>query len=116
MPHAALKTCAHPGCSALVGRGRCPVHRRALQRQVDANRGSARERGYTRSWDKARLVYLGEHPLCAECQRQGRVTAGTIVDHIIPHRGDQQLFWDRANWQTLCGACHGRKTLEEMCG
>ncbi|WP_189426952.1 HNH endonuclease [Devosia pacifica] len=27
-------------------------------------------------------------------------------DHITPHRGDDQLFWDRTNWQALCAHCH----------
>ena len=35
------------------------------------------------------------------------------VDHIIPHRGDQKLFWDRNNWQALCKPCHDRKTGKE---
>ncbi len=29
-----------------------------------------------------------------------------MVDHKIPHKGDQKLFWDRDNWQPLCKACH----------
>ena len=31
---------------------------------------------------------------------------GLVVDHITPHRGDQRLFWDRANWQPLCHDHH----------
>ena len=36
------------------------------------------------------------------------------VDHIIPHRGDMQLFWDVANWQGLCKSCHSKKTAQEQ--
>ena len=36
-----------------------------------------------------------------------------VVDHIIPHRGDQKLFWDQNNWQSLCKSCHDKKTLTE---
>lgn len=80
-------------------------------------RGSARERGYTRRWDKARLTYLQRHPLCVYCERQGRVTAATVVDHIIPHRGDQKLFWDTANWQSLCKPHHdAAKQVEDTKG
>lgn len=39
--------------------------------------------------------------------------AATVVDHIIPHKGDQYLFWDRSNWQPLCKLCHDRKTATE---
>lgn len=67
---------------------------------------TAAQRGYGYRWQKAREVWLGQHPLCVYCERQGRVTAGTVVDHIKPHRGDQDLFWDQRNWQTLCKPCH----------
>ena len=60
------------------------------------------------------LIHIFQsHPLCAECRKQGRYTKATVVDHIVPHRGDQKLFWDRSNWQPLCKACHDRKTWRE---
>jgi len=40
----------------------------------------------------------------------------TVVDHITPHKGDNDLFWDRANWQSLCESCHNRKTAAEDMG
>ena len=40
-------------------------------------------------------------------------TKATVVDYIVPHRGDQKLFWDKSNWQPLCKACHDRKTWRE---
>jgi len=33
-----------------------------------------------------------------------------VVDHIIPHKGDQQLFWNRDNWQPMAKSCHDKKT------
>lgn len=54
----------------------------------------------------ARERFLLTHPLCAECERSGRLTAATVVDHIVPHKRDQALFWDRDNWQPLCKLCH----------
>ncbi|HOO52277.1 MAG TPA: HNH endonuclease signature motif containing protein, partial [Alphaproteobacteria bacterium] len=48
--------------------------------------------------------------LCVECERKGHVIPATVVDHIIPHRGDETLFWDESNWQALCKKCHDRKT------
>lgn len=27
-------------------------------------------------------------------------------DHIVPHRGDPQKFFDPDNLQTLCASCH----------
>lgn len=94
-----------PGNFRLVDRSR-PTSRVPEQTQ----RPSARERGYNTRWDKARKTFLARQPLCAHCQANGKLTAATVVDHIVPHRGNQQLFWDRTNWQPLCTTCHNRKT------
>lgn len=75
-----------------------------------ADKRTAAQRGYDARWRAARLVFLRAHPLCAECEREGRVIAANVVDHIVPHRGDQVLFWDRENWAPLCGECHRAKT------
>ena len=64
------------------------------------------QRGYGSRWRKARDGFLKANPLCAYCQKQGRVEPATVVDHIKPHKGDQTLFWDKANWQPLCKQCH----------
>ena len=74
------------------------------------------ERGYGGRWQKARATYLRSHPLCLMCEREGRVTAATVVDHIKPHRGDQALFWDRSNWQPLCKPHHDRDKAREERG
>lgn len=64
------------------------------------------QRGYNYKWQKARERYLNSNPLCVYCQQIGRVTAASIVDHIVAHRGDMALFWDQTNWQSLCKPCH----------
>lgn len=74
---------------------------------------SSSKRGYGYAWQKARAGYLVSHPLCVYCEREGRVTAATVVDHRIPHRGDQALFWDKANWQALCATHHSRDKQRE---
>lgn len=73
-------------------------------------RGTAHERGYDYRWQKASKRFLRENPLCADCLERGRTEAATLVDHIIPHRGDMTIFWDKTNLQGLCVQCHGRKT------
>ncbi len=37
----------------------------------------------------------------------------TVVDHIRPHKGNQELFWDVTNWGALCKRCHDIKTVKE---
>jgi 5-methylcytosine-specific restriction endonuclease McrA len=45
------------------------------------------------------------------------VTAATVVDHIVPHRGNEALFWSIDNWQPLCQPCHdGAKQELEQTG
>jgi len=78
---------------------------------------SARQRGYTWQWEKARAVFLRSNPVCGMCQEHGLLTPAAVVDHIRPHRGDQALFWDETNWQSLCTACHnGHKQALEKSG
>jgi 5-methylcytosine-specific restriction endonuclease McrA len=33
-------------------------------------------------------------------------TSLLVCDHIKPHRGDERLFWDETNLQTLLKSCH----------
>ena len=70
------------------------------------DRKSSSERGYGHKWRKAREDFLSKNPLCVDHKCLGRVVVATVVDHIVPHNGDQKLFWDRKNWQPLCKVCH----------
>jgi 5-methylcytosine-specific restriction protein A len=80
-------------------------------------RTSSAKRGYNSRWQKARLTFLARNPLCKYCDKAGRVEAATVVDHIIPHKGDSKLFWDVENWQQLCAPCHNSiKQSEENKG
>lgn len=47
--------------------------------------------------------------------KRGIVEPATVVDHVIPHEGDEVLFWDESNWQSLCKTCHdsAKQTLEK---
>ena len=80
---------------------------------LQVNRPSASKRGYNYRWVKYSHNYLSAHPLCVICEAKGKTTAATVVDHIVPHKGSQELFWDVSNHQSLCASCHGRKTARE---
>jgi 5-methylcytosine-specific restriction protein A len=77
-------------------------------------RGTSAERGYGHAWRKARQAYLMKHPICllglTHVVDPMRPITASVVDHIEPHRGDQELFWDVANWQACCKRCHDAKT------
>lgn len=109
MPIKPKKPCKHPGCSELTYAKYCNTHNELYKNE----RLSAAERGYDSRWRKARNIYLKEHPLCAFCLKEGKFVQATVVDHIIPHRGDKKLFWDMNNWQPLCKSCHDKKTMTE---
>lgn len=82
--------------------------------KYDDRRGSSAQRGYGYKWQQARAAHLLQHPLCVMCKQQGGIKAADVVDHIIPHKGDQALFWDSGNWQSLCKEHHdGDKKLIE---
>lgn len=78
-----------------------------------STKGTAAQRGYGYKWQKARVGWLEAHPLCMYCQREGRVTAATVVDHSTPHRGDMVIFWDRSQWVSLCTHCHSSTKQKE---
>lgn len=61
---------------------------------------------YDYRWQKARKLYLMENPLCTMCREEGRYQEAEVVDHIIPHKGNQSLFWNQSNWQPLCKRHH----------
>ena len=104
MPMKPLNPCRHPGCPNITEERYCTVH------APDHKRATAHERGYTSKWQRLSKLYLKTNPLCVECKRRGRLTPATVVDHIVPHRGNEQLMWSESNWQALCKPCHDKKT------
>lgn len=117
MPARAFRPCVHIGCGRLVnGRNaRCDEHQKAHQNAVAKSRDPELHSMYGGAWRKARAAFLRAHPLCecVECMAIGRVRPATVVDHVIPHRGDYGLFWDSNNWQAMSKPCHDRKTATE---
>lgn len=61
---------------------------------------------YKSRWRRLRQAVLDKRPLCVMCLQDGRITPATVVDHIIPHRGNPALMWDEANLQPLCATHH----------
>jgi 5-methylcytosine-specific restriction endonuclease McrA len=71
----------------------------------------------TARWKQKRMaIFTRDLFTCQmrECRRLEGDTSQLVCDHIKPHRGDDALFWDDANLQTLCKPCHDRlKQIEE---
>lgn len=58
------------------------------------------------AWKRMRLVQLRKQPLCAMCEQSGKVKAADVVDHVVPHKGDEALFFDSSNLASMCKFCH----------
>lgn len=88
----------------------------ASRSDYEQRRGSARRRGYDARWERASAQHKADFPLCAGCLAVGRYTATAVTDHVVPHRGDPTLFWDRDNWQSACAWHHDvvKARLEHM--
>ena len=72
----------------------------------------------TARWQRLRWQVLTDAMFtCAMCGRLEGQSRNLVADHIRPHRGDEELFWDRANLQCLCKSCHdGAKQSMERRG
>lgn len=56
---------------------------------------------YDRAWEKYRAIFLSTNPRCYSCGE-----ASTVVDHLVPHKGDENLFRQLDNHLPLCKRCH----------
>lgn len=109
MPTRLPPPCRAPGCPELQvpgGRGYCEKHAREARKREDERRGSARERGYTKGYERAREWVLKRQPLCAVCRLEGRLTAAVVTHHVTPlSEGGTN---SAANLLPVCEACHAR--------
>lgn len=109
MPQAAPRPCTKTGCGALVedGTGRCPKH----PHPAWAKRANAPKRTRGRRLQTERHHLFMHNPLCVECIKQGRVSAATQRDHVVPLAEGGTDTSD--NTQALCDACHAIKSEAE---
>ena len=118
MPRRALRTCSYPRCPELVVSGYCEKHKREQQPRLNAFHIQEFQNLYnSKKWRIIRKNQLKKHPWCEECLRANPpvYTPATDVDHIEPHRGDVIKFFT-GPFQSLCKACHSRKTAFEVNG
>jgi 5-methylcytosine-specific restriction protein A len=119
MPSKPLRPCHKQGCPNLTRDKYCEDHISMAQQEqrqrdiakakaYDKKRGSPTARGYDYKWQQYRIEFLKRNPQCVVCG-----APSTIVDHVIPHKGNKGLFWTRFNHQALCKSCHDRKTATQ---
>ncbi len=125
MPWAPKHPCAQQGCPKLTDKRYCDDHkpkrdaaakaaaRLRWQDHEDAHPRESFDKRYGPNWRRARLMHLHEHPLCVECEREGLVVGGTIVDHIVGIQDGGSIL-DPDNLQTMCDRHHREKTQREL--
>ena len=77
-------------------------------RAYNAARPKTQNFYHTKRWKHLRDYFISKSPLCVECARRGVVTAGELVDHIIPIT-EGGATMDVDNLQVLWAPCHNRK-------
>ena len=73
----------------------------------------------TTRWRALRLVIFERDQFTCQWPSCGRLEGNTsklVADHRRPHRGDELLFWDETNLQTLCKPCHDSKKQRAEAG
>jgi len=119
VPSKPMKPCTSPMCAALTRDKYCSKHQDKVQdsaRHYDKYIRNKSSRAFynSRLWkDMRELMFRRDHGLCVQCRSKDIIKIGDVVDHIIPIRVDWLRRLDPANLQTLCHACHNKKTKED---
>ena len=106
MPYKPKRPCAFPGCGRLAeSKQYCAEHQKVVTKQYNRyERDPASNKRYGRAWKRIRDRYIKSHPLCEECEKQGRLTPVQEVHHRVPlSKGGTH---ERSNLVSLCHSCH----------
>lgn len=109
--------CRYPRCGAFIShRGYCDQHKHLEKDPAKgiANATPTKDHSHlynTTTWRKLRLKILERDNYC--CIKCGRSEDRMAVDHIQPHNGNEELFYNESNLQTLCPQCHAKKCYDE---
>lgn len=108
------RICKKSGCGRTCEENKqyCYVHKELEGKaKVFTRRGKSSEWHYlysTARWKRLSKDFLQQYPNCFVCGKPA-----TITDHITPHRGNAELFFNEDNLQPMCWSCHSRKTFRE---
>lgn len=59
-----------------------------------------------KKWKTYRFRFLHHNPQCYACGVHKNNGAKLHIDHILPHKGDKELFYNVTNFIPLCNTCH----------
>lgn len=68
----------------------------------------------TKRWYQLRwLVLVRDEFTCQMCGLTEKDSSRLVCDHVVPHNGDEDMFWN-GDLRTLCKPCHdGAKQRED---
>jgi len=122
MPRRAGKQCNVLHCPNITHDTYCSVHahiaeenRQARHNEYKRERQDKKEQRFYSStaWNKLRDTKRSRDPLCEHCLMIGKAKPVEEIDHIVEIKDDWSLRLTYSNLQSLCGACHRKKTQAE---
>ena len=73
MPKRPNRPCSHPSCPKLTDGRFCTEHeKQEAVRYEKYDRDPSTRRRYGRAWKRIRDRYIAAHPLCAQCEAEGK--------------------------------------------
>lgn len=70
--------------------------------------GTSTRKYKTARWRRLRAAQLSRRPWCQCPHHDGQYVRAEVVDHKVPHRGDDRLFWNPSNLQSMTKQCHDK--------
>jgi 5-methylcytosine-specific restriction protein A len=108
--------CHYPGCNELTDTGSfCKKHIRIKKDMPLFQHASSPNACFYRSyrWIRLRKELLSQSTCCALCGISNTETT-LHTHHIVPPRGNEELFFNKDNLTTLCKVCHDKVTRKEI--
>jgi 5-methylcytosine-specific restriction protein A len=98
--------CKYPGCSNLIeSSGYCEKHKTKNRKPFESAIRFNEALYNTTKWRQLRKEILNEQTNCFKCGLSKNETK-LEVHHIIPPRGNEELFFDKNNLVAVCSNCH----------
>lgn len=120
MPNKMWKQCKVPGCKGLTKQKYCDKHqhleikdKQGQNKFYNKNVRDKKSQKFYEStaWRRVRTIYIKRNPLCEICYANSKLTKAAIVDHKTEIKDGGEML-DFNNLQSLCLACHNKKTAK----
>jgi 5-methylcytosine-specific restriction enzyme A len=111
VPRKPKRPCSYPGCPNLTDGCYCEKHQKVIDSKYNKERAFLMKKRYGKQWKMIRDRYIKLHPLCEQCQRNGRLTEAQEVHHIVPLTNGGTH--EESNLMAICTSCHSTITAKK---